>query len=468
MPELPEVETITRILKPLLVGNTIDKIDVYRAATIIGDAKNFVKSLTKQTFKDITRIGKFLIFHFSNDYVLITHLRMEGKFYDYLENEPNSDYAKVVFHLNNGHKMCFDDSRCFGIMILSTESEYKNVKDIAHLGPEPFYIDDVQYLIDRTKKSNHPIKSTLLDQSLMAGIGNIYADEICFSCGLNPLTPAKLLTKKDWQKVVSEAKRILTQAIQEGGSTIKSYHPSKDIDGKFQGNLKAYGKINEPCPNCGHIMKFIKVNGRGSNFCPICQPKLGSPIRVGIFGPIASGKSTVTQEFAKAGFDTISSDQVIADLYKREDIAMEIGKMFSLPFTDRVNKDALREHLSKNSKDIKKLEKYIHPLVEKEIKNFFSKSKSKIIVAEVPLLYQAHLEEDFDYIIGVDIDPKIQLERLTERNGNASKALMTINGQKSFKEYMKKADIVVRNDTGITSLQTEVRKIINTLKGRLD
>jgi len=468
MPELPEVETITRILKPLLIGKTINKIDVYRNATIIGDAKLFVKSLTRQTYKDITRIGKFLIFHFSNDYVLITHLRMEGKFYDFLESEPDSDYAKVVFHLDNGHKMCFDDSRCFGIMILSTESEYKNVKDLAHLGPEPFYIDDCQYLIDRTKRSNHPIKSTLLDQTLMAGIGNIYADEICFACGLNPLTPAKLLTKKDWENVVESAKKILTQAIQEGGSTIKSYHPSKDIDGKFQGNLKAYGKIDEPCPRCGHIMKFIKVNGRGSNFCPICQPKKGSPIRVGIFGPIASGKSTVTELFAKEGFDTISSDKIISELYMQEEVATNIGKMFSLPFIDRVNKSTLREHLSRNPKDIKKLERYIHPLVEKEITNFFAHSKSKIKVAEVPLLYQAHLEENFDYIIGVDIDPKIQLKRLTERNGDASKPLLIINCQKSFSEYMKKADIVVRNDTGITSLTLEVRKIIDTLIGRLD
>ena len=234
MPELPEVETIKNVLKGILIGQKITKIDVLRMSTIQGDKNFFVNTLTGQTFLDITRYGKYLFLHLTNDLVIISHLRMEGKYYELLENEQNTYFSRVVFHLNNGHKVCYDDSRCFGILKLSTEDCYKQEPEIIKLGKEPFEINSVDYLLERCKKSNIPIKSTITDQTLIAGIGNIYADEVLFDCKIHPLTPARLVKKEQWENIISSSRRILKLAIESGGSTIKSYHPGKDIDGKFR------------------------------------------------------------------------------------------------------------------------------------------------------------------------------------------------------------------------------------------
>ncbi len=307
MPELPEVETVKNVLIPIVKGRKILSIDVLRKSTIHGDIDEFKSVLTNQTFLDLSRIGKFLIFHLTSDIVIISHLRMEGKYYEVLEDEENTKYSRVVFHLDNGHKLCYDDSRCFGMMKLTNEQKYKNVKDIAQLGPEPFDIKDVNYLINRTKKSSLPIKSTLLDQTLMTGLGNIYADEVLYASKIHPLTPANKITKKEWETIVKNSVTILNNAITAGGSTIKSYHPGKDIDGNFQTALKAYGKKGEPCERCSAIMRFMKVNGRGTTYCPKCQIQKAEKLKVAIYGRIASGKSTVLSCFAEKGFYTISS-----------------------------------------------------------------------------------------------------------------------------------------------------------------
>ena len=124
MPELPEVETVKNVLEKIIIGRTIKSIDVLRASQIEGDIPAFVDALTGQTYLSISRIGKFLIFHLTNNKVIISHLRMEGKYYDYDESEANSKYARVVFHLDNNRKLIYDDSRCFGFMKLSDESNY--------------------------------------------------------------------------------------------------------------------------------------------------------------------------------------------------------------------------------------------------------------------------------------------------------------------------------------------------------
>ena len=221
-----------------------------------------------ETVLDMSRIGKFLIFHLTNEKVLISHLRMEGKYIELLENEDNTKYARVVFHLDNEHKLCYDDSRSFGRMIMSNEKDYLNEKEIAKLGPEPFVVNDVKPLLEKAKRISLPIKSALLSQELITGLGNIYVDEVLFASKIHPLTPAKLITKNEWEKIITESKRILTEAIAAGGSTIKSYHPGKDINGEFQTRLLAYGRNGQKCVSCHAFMRFIKVNGRGTTFCP--------------------------------------------------------------------------------------------------------------------------------------------------------------------------------------------------------
>ena len=315
MPELPEVETVKNVLLPIVKDHKILKIDVLRLSTIEGDVNEFISNLQGQTFLSISRIGKYLIFHLTNEMVMLSHLRMEGKYYELLENEDNSKYARVVFHLDNGHKLCYDDSRCFGILKLSNEASYKDEEMISKLGPEPFYVDDVKPIMKKVKSVKKPIKTALLDQTLVTGLGNIYVDETLFASKIHPLTPTNKIKENEWKKIISNAKEILSLAIKSGGSTIKSYHPGKDIDGNFQTRLKVYGKSGEMCPECkAHEFRFIKVGGRGTTFCPGCQKKVGSPLNIAITGKIASGKSTATEVFNSHDIPTLSSDEIVKEL----------------------------------------------------------------------------------------------------------------------------------------------------------
>lgn len=466
MPELPEVETVIKILEPAIKGKKILSIDVLRDCTIVGDEKTFVNTLTGKTFNSVSRIGKFLIFHLSDEVVFISHLRMEGKYFEISENEPNTYYSRVVFHLSGGIKLCYDDSRCFGMMKLTDEKSYKQVKDIAQLGSEPFDVKDVSFLLERTKKSNHPIKATLLDQTLMTGLGNIYADEVLFASKINPLTPAKLITKKQWEDIVENSKRILKEAIERGGSTIRSYHPGKGVDGRFQNKLQAYGKAGTACPRCGHILRFTKVGGRGTTFCPCCQEKKGDSIKVAIFGKIASGKSTVLEAFKNKEILTLSCDEVVAELYKNKEVINKVNSTFGFPKSNEVNKEGLRAKVQ-DPKEKKKLESIIHPLVIKEVDKFLSSNKG-VLVVEVPLLFEAKMEDMFDVILAVDIDSEIQMERLDKRNGKYAKALKNINAiNNKFDENKKKADFVVVNNADLKSLNKSVNEIISKLTSRL-
>jgi len=465
MPELPEVTTIIEVLTPIIKNRTITKIDVLRSSTIVGDKEEFVKTLVGNTYKSISRIGKYLIFHLTNDLVIISHLRMEGKYYEVNENDENTYFSRVVFHLENGKKLCYDDSRCFGILMLSTESEYLNTKEISKLGKEPFDIDDVTELYNKNKKSNHSIKTVITDQTMIAGIGNIYADEICFACKIHPETPARMITKNKWIEIIESAKEILNNAIKAGGSTIHSFHPGKGIDGKFQVSLKAYGKADEPCPNCGHPMRFIKVNGRGTTFCPICQPKISKRLTIAIFGSAACGKSTVAEIFKNKGFAVISADEIVHKLYKKKEVANKVQEIFNMPKEDEINIPLLRQYLHENPKEVKRLERLIHPLVARTIQLFFEKNDSKLLVAEVPLLYQAHMESGFDYIIGVRSNKSQQL--LEARNKETANNIKKLNSYKTFDEGFKKADIVIENNGSLEELNKKVNQIINKLEDRL-
>ncbi len=469
MPELPEVETVKNVLLPIVKGQTITSIDVIREKTIVSDLSEFKEKLLGQTFLDVTRIGKFLIFHLTNDLVILSHLRMEGKYFEYEENEPNSYYSRVVFHFASNHKLCYDDSRCFGVMKLTTEQDYKNEKEIAQLGPEPFDIKDASYIVERTKKSRLPIKSTLLDQTLMCGLGNIYADETLFASKIYPLTPACEITKNEWEVIVSNASKILSEAIEAGGSTIRSYHPGKDIDGNFQSALMVYGHKGEKCPTCGHVLHFTKVGGRGTTYCPICQCLKKDKIIIGITGKIASGKSTVLKIAGEQGYPTISSDEIVDDLYKNSKVLAEkISQKLNISFENGlVDKSILRDHLIAHPKDQSKLEKLVHPMVRDEIVKQVNSVKSGLIFVEVPLLFESHMENLFDFTLAIDVDEYIQIERLEKRNPSSSHQLKLINRNNKFEAYKNVCDFVISNDKDEKSFESEISNLINKLKGRL-
>ena len=466
MPELPEVETIKNVLIPVVKGNKITAIDIFRNATIVGSDYEFVVNLNGETFTDVTRIGKYLIFHLTHNKVIISHLRMEGKYYELDEFDDFGPYARVCFNFNNHRKLVYDDSRCFGIMKLSTEDKYKDDEMIKKLGSEPFDVKDVSILMKKVKNIRKPIKTALLDQTLMTGLGNIYVDETLFACNIHPLTPANKITKKEWEEIVKNSQRILLEAIKEGGSTIKSYHPGKDIDGNFQTRLKVYGKSGEVCPKCHKAtLRFIKVGGRGTTFCPLCQKKKGAPINVAITGKIASGKSLAMSIFESNNIPTLNSDEIVAKLYKDEIVTNKIERLFSLKFNQRsVDKEILRNYLLIHPKDKRKLERYIHPLVAKEIKKFLTTNKSAIKVVEVPLLFESKLDSLFDVIIITDVDEKKQMELLNNRNSKTAEYLKEINQTNKIDENKNKASYFISNNSSKEEFVNQINKVITELK----
>lgn len=467
MPELPEVETVKRVLEKVVIGRTITKIDVLRKSAIQGDEKDFVKSVIGEKYLSMSRVGKFLIFHLTNDKVIISHLRMEGKYYELDEKDTNTKYSRVVIHLDNNKKLCYDDSRCFGYMKLSNESEYLKDKEIAKLGPEPWDAD-VKTIMGQVKRSSLPIKSALLSQELVTGLGNIYVDETLYASHIHPLTPANKVNEEEWKTIIKEASRILKEAIVSGGSTIKSYHPGKDIDGNFQSRLLAYGKKDTKCPVCGATFRFIKVNGRGTTFCPHCQPLKSKLLKVAIFGKIASGKSEALKVFSQNNIPTLSADAIVNELYQRKDVIDLINKEFNLGDNVIINREALREQLSKSQKEVRRINKIVHPLVKQETELFFSKHKTGIVAMEVPLLFESKMDKMFDVIIAIETPKEKQLKLLNEREGAKAIQLENINKSSTYDENKNKADFVIVNDKSLAIFDNKVQELINKLKLRLD
>ena len=426
MPELPEVETVKNILKPLIEGKTIQNIEVYYDRLVQSDLNEFKTKLIGQKFLDVTRYGKFLFLHLSNDLVIVTHLRMEGKFRFTKEENPRIKATSALFFLENGEFLAFDDTRKFGLMYLSDEANYKNLKMIAKLGIEANKVEekDVDELYKKFSKKK-PIKELLLDQSILCGIGNIYADEILYQCKLNPFTKGNELTLDDVKNIVKYAKITLDKAIKLGGSTIHSFHPSEGVDGKFQEELLAYGRVGDICPNCGTTFHKTFLNGRGTTFCPNCQINHSLEKAIGITGPIGSGKSTVLNYLKTKGYSTFSCDELIHELYKEPAIKAKVSKILNIQFD--VENPAILQKARKtliNFPEIKKkLENYIYPILEERLILILQNNEK--IAIEAPTLFKAHIEYMFKKIIVIKISDEQQIKNLKNRNDNiqSSKSL---------------------------------------------
>ena len=262
MPELPEVETVKESLKRHLLNKKILSVDVLYERMILTPIEVFKSSLINATINDIRRKGKYLIFVFDNEKISISHLRMEGKYMYFNEEDSNTKHARVVFHLENNEKVIYDDSRCFGTMELHPLSDLDIVPSISKLGKEPMDMTKEE-LYAKLRNKTAFIKTALLDQTNVAGLGNIYVDETLFESKISPYKLAKDITLDECDTLLKKASQILLNAIKEGGSTISSYHPENGVDGRFQILLKAYGKQNTPCVHCHTILRKDECNGRG-------------------------------------------------------------------------------------------------------------------------------------------------------------------------------------------------------------
>lgn len=276
MPELPEVETVRRTLEYQLGHPLITKVTLRWDNIVEGrEPSDFCASLRSQRICDYERIGKYLIFVLE-DYYLVSHLRMEGKYYVQSREESyDPKHTHVIFDLSDGRQLRYHDTRKFGRMYLYFKhEELCDQPAFAHCGYDIF--DErvtAAYLYEQLHHRKIVLKQALLDQSVMAGIGNIYADEICFALSMHPRTKIGHLRKKDYETLLTEARRILKKAINCGGTTIRSYTSSLGVDGRFQLELNVHAKKGEGCPRCGNEILKEVVATRGTYYCPKCQRK---------------------------------------------------------------------------------------------------------------------------------------------------------------------------------------------------
>lgn len=276
MPELPEVETVKESLKQHLIGQKIKELFTPYPKIIKENLADFRNRIINQTFRDIRRYGKYLLF-ILDDYTLISHLRMEGKYYLRNNLSDLTKHEHVVFKLEDKLFLSYHDVRKFGTMELVNKGEENSHLDSKKLGPEANDTNlNIQEVYLKIHKANRPIKSILLDQSVITGLGNIYVDETLFLSKIHPEQKGADLSYTQIEDIIRNAKVVLDKAVALGGTTIRTYQSTLGVDGRFQNELKVHTRAGCKCYNCESEIVKIKVGGRGTYFCPTCQVRFNN------------------------------------------------------------------------------------------------------------------------------------------------------------------------------------------------
>lgn len=271
MPEIAEVETVRQTLRKRILRKQIKNVNVLYERMIESDLVEFKKNLIGLEFDEILRRGKWLLFSIG-DYYLCSHLRMEGKYFIKDSNEEINKHEHVIFSFTDGTDLRYHDTRKFGRMNLVLKKDLETVEGVHKQGIEP--IDDKlskEYLYDKFKKKKLPMKTLLLDQTIISGLGNIYADEVLYASSIYPTKLGCDITFDECQRIVDTSKIIIEEAIKAGGTTIRSYTSSLGVTGMFQQNLKVHKRENENCYKCNTIIKRMVVGGRSTYYCENCQ-----------------------------------------------------------------------------------------------------------------------------------------------------------------------------------------------------
>ena len=272
MPELPEIETTRRAVEPLVAGRTIESVDVRHPGVIAHpDATTFAERLTGRTVLGINRRGKYLVACLDDGSHVTMHMRMTGCLVAAPTGYPEDRHTHVVLHMDDGTEMRFSDMRRFGRFWLFGPDE-EDDSGIGRQGPEPADPSlDAGYLEERIGGSHRAIKECLLDQTVVAGIGNIYSDEILFETGIDPARPANSLTHEEFGRLAHAITELLGYFTETNLVTPDEHLAGKGRDYRNTPFLRVYGHAGKPCPRCGETMVRSVVGGRGSVRCPRCQ-----------------------------------------------------------------------------------------------------------------------------------------------------------------------------------------------------
>ncbi|TPR14047.1 bifunctional DNA-formamidopyrimidine glycosylase/DNA-(apurinic or apyrimidinic site) lyase [Apilactobacillus timberlakei] len=275
MPELPEVETVKEGLNQLVKGSHVNSIDILYPKMINVNPEKLKVTLTNQNIKRIDRRGKYLLFRFSNDMTLVSHLRMEGKYDVEPEGTEPTKHTHVIFHLNDDRELRYKDSRKFGRMYLIKNGDEHTLSGLGTIGPEPTEDDlTFDYMKSIMNKGRGKIKPFLLNQSHIAGLGNIYCDEVLWLSKIHPETITNTISDNQIMELRKNIIEEIKMAIKGHGTTVHSYSNAYGEAGQFQNSLHVYGRAGEPCERCGTNLEKIKVAQRGTTFCPNCQHKV--------------------------------------------------------------------------------------------------------------------------------------------------------------------------------------------------
>lgn len=267
MPELPEIETI-KISMEVNLGACAKQIEVLRS-DIIRQADFDPEELYGQTLSLISRRGKYLILTLAEGHFVVVHLGMSGRFYMMEEDaEVLEPHVHFILHLDNGRKLIYRDTRRFGGIWLSRDT----TQLFAQMGVEPLSSDfTVDYLARVLQNRKTAIKTFLLNQKLISGLGNIYADEALFEARIKPDRPAASLKPREIQRLHQTIQKVLQQSIDRRGTTFRDYRDGFNQTGENQNYLNVYGRKSLPCPLCGAAIEQQKIGGRSSHYCPHCQ-----------------------------------------------------------------------------------------------------------------------------------------------------------------------------------------------------
>lgn len=278
MPELPEVETVRKTLIELVAGKKIRSVTVNLPRIIIRPAEpeQFADALAGHTIETVERRGKFLRIVLDG-LVLVSHLRMEGRYGVFPSGEPVEKHTHVLFHFEDGTDLRYKDVRQFGTMHLFRPGEEFELPPLNKLGIEPLAPEfTVDVLRSRLERRTSRIKPLLLNQELIVGLGNIYVDEALFQARIHPERTPDTLRPAEWNRLHEAIHATLERAVEAGGSSIKSYVNGQGEMGMFQHQLLVYGRKNEPCSACAAPIVKFTVGGRGTHICEKCQPLAAS------------------------------------------------------------------------------------------------------------------------------------------------------------------------------------------------
>lgn len=268
MPELPEVETVRRSLRPSLVGRMIERVDVRERRLRRPIAADFERRLVGRRIDDVARRGKYLLFALDDHAWLVVHLGMSGSL-EMRASAAAAPHDHVWLHLDGGRLLVFNDPRRFGLMHVCSDT---GLAALTNTGPDPITEEwTSERLRALVRGRQRPIKNILMDQTLIAGIGNIYANEILYLAQVRPRRRGHTLRRREHAALAAAIRVVLLDAVRLGGSSISDFRDGDGKPGYFQLHFRVYDRAGQPCFGCGSAIRRVVLGGRSSFYCPLCQ-----------------------------------------------------------------------------------------------------------------------------------------------------------------------------------------------------